>query len=243
MNTIKELFLNIKMRLFFRKKRYVNFPYASVFPPGNHVSAWISVIALITNELNIVNRNLFRQFKGHRSKGTFEVPYYLWLACSHYREAAKFLGISEQNPEISSFIQSLPESIKSQYREVKSTYEPFEGSFVETAIKPVRDTFFHYSKVDSTLWESLWAELRNEHGELSYSGNSIDSSNWEFAEDIRINMIEKSLENSNYSIDQVVPELAHMIVNMVVFGQNVVTEYFSQVPNDSIFQGRAKKNT
>ncbi len=241
MSKIQKYLLNLKMKILFRKRRWLNFAYSSVFPHDEPLSAWISILALMTNELIIVNRNIVNQFTVIRSNGTAEVPYYLWLACSHYREAAKFLGQSMKTPKIEQFIQSLPDSIQQTYSEVKATYEPYKGSFVDLAVKPIRDSFFHYNEITSPLWTPLWRELEDERGEFSMKGGGLDFTRWEFAENIRINMIQKSLEESGFSIEQVIESLGTATVNMVAFGQNVVTEYFSRVESGELANGRAQK--
>jgi len=231
------------MKIRLKQGYWISFPYKYALPPDSIISNWISILGLITNDLSLTNKNLINEFQRNPKKGTPETPYYLWLTCTHYREATKFLNESVKIPEISLFIDSLPESIKEQYENVQKVYNPYDGSFAKTVIKPIRDTFIHYPKLTTIDWASLWSDLKTEEGELHQRGGAIGDSRWIFADDIRINMINKSLEDSGYTIEKVLSPLGAIMTNMITFTQTVIIEYFDGLPEGIISSGKRTKTT
>ena len=69
------------MNLQFKIGFWINFPYKDAFPNTNILSNWIATLAIITNDLTLVNKLLVNEFDKTSSKGSPEVSYYVWLSC------------------------------------------------------------------------------------------------------------------------------------------------------------------
>ena len=115
----------------------VSFRVGDVFPADDVVSPFLVGLCMAVNDLMWLIRRPETDDEG-------ESNYRLYLTCAYYREAAKFLGEGLNQAEVSAFLEDLsPEG--HEYLEVlKESFDPWEGSFAQRALKPVRDNVFHY---------------------------------------------------------------------------------------------------
>lgn len=115
----------------------VSFRVGDVFPADDVVSPFLVGLCMAVNDLMWLIRRPETDDEG-------ESNYRLYLTCAYYREAAKFLGEGLKQAEVSAFLEDLsPEG--HEYLEVlRESFDPWEGSFAQRALKPVRDNVFHY---------------------------------------------------------------------------------------------------
>src|SRR5579883_1258456 len=112
----------------------IKFAIGDLFRPDDPLSMWILGMALIMNDTILVNRHLIDALAKQEGSSP-EGMYFLRLAASHYREAAKFQAQWDRWPLVAAFISALPPELRADYEAFHGSYDPWPGSFVEAVLK------------------------------------------------------------------------------------------------------------
>lgn len=132
------------------------FPLGAIFTSQDGLSNWIMGSAMIMNDVILVNQYAVHELDKSGSDASPEGLYFFRLAASHYREAAKFQSRWDKVDYVETFIAALPEAPRAAYKRFRGSYDPWEGSIVNTWIKPMRDQLFHYpTQLDPQLGPAL----------------------------------------------------------------------------------------
>jgi hypothetical protein len=113
------------------------------FPPDDPVARWMLVLILTLHDLLIVLDRLDRSLD---TAPAHENLYNARLAASHLWEAGTFLRNSTRFPEITEFVEALPETTRQQYATISAATDPQGAGFAQE-LKRLRHHFFHYAKL------------------------------------------------------------------------------------------------
>lgn len=221
------------------EEAWVRFRYADAFPRSEPLGNWVACLALIANDLVHTNARLIELFET-KGRDAPEALYYFWLSSAHYREAAKFLGETLDRPEVDGFVASLPDKAQDLLDAVRSTFVPWEGSFVKEVAKPLRDAFFHYPGPESDEWAAVWGSLSVAEGGVRRTGSEVKDARFVFGDDIRVSLMSRHLGESLEAVGENLRVLSDVIGKLAVFAQHALVEYLSPLAPDRLVQGKPR---
>lgn len=199
----------------------VRFPIGRVFGGDDSLSRWIHGLSLISNDTVVSNTHLVEALAKGDEEPSPEGVYFLRLAASHYREAAKFQGMWDADAEVADFISQLPPGVQSDYQAFLASYNPWEGSFVATTIKRVRDQLFHYPLAGDAEVDAAVHELANHEGVYRSEAN-FASLRALFADDVASQMAFGWMSNQE-DIGKALQRLAELMNGLIRFAEASIT--------------------
>ena len=200
-------------------ERWATFEIGEVFPAHSLLSRWIAGLSLIANDLVLINVQLLQAIDADADESP-EAVFYFWLACAHFREAAKFLGSSTSDQTIRQFIARLPRATLRQWRSVRKSFDPWPGSFVQRALKPLRDHIFHYPPPTDKDWERILAGVSDKTSGVRVLGEeTIGNTRGVFADEIRAEMLGVYLGQNHEEIGESMRLLSQLIGSTVFFAR------------------------
>jgi hypothetical protein len=221
-----------------KPEEWIHFPYEILFSDKTLLPNWICSLAQIANDLGITNMVLEEKMGDDPNNESPEVSYYFALACSHLREATKYLFDTLELPEVKDFVAELDTPAQDNLVAIKSTYEPWENSFIQTVAMPIRNSVFHYPKPDEKEWSDLRIALKDAFGEFRVRGTDITSARFVFADDIRLNYYQLLLKQNNKDLESNISTLAKVGAEIFVFAQIAVIHFMDKMPSENIYKGR-----
>ncbi len=147
-----------------RPRKQIRFKIGEAFPADDSCARLMVALAMATNDLLTVGPLFEEALKAEGEADKGRQIYFFRLMASHLREAVKVLDRAEKNPSFRILIEGLPEGVRKDLQELSKYYRPFNGSFAEKVLKPLRDTVFHYSR-DEDVGAGLRA-IKNEKTEI-----------------------------------------------------------------------------
>lgn len=199
----------------------------SPFPADDPQSALMIRLALISNDLRLTHKWMLEGPHSPGVAGEAQRLYCYALAISQFREAAK--AVVEGFPLSHPLITALNPPLQEDYAAVRASCEPWEGSFAQTALKPVRDAIFHYTVVgmkDRERWTRALHEVADEPCEIHEGPHDLEH-RWLFADEVRARLIVgcPGDEFSQFVAD--VQRLRELMTSLVRFCDGVVAEHLA----------------
>lgn len=213
--------------------RWIRFTIGEAFPRKSLLAVWVAGLATVANDLATASDPIFRVERNVDKQA--DHTYFFWLTCAQYREAAKFVASGLDEEEIARFNRQLPPDTKELLQFVRGSFEPWENSFVETVLKPIRDHLFHYPKVRSREWK----EVLEAHSQTSSSvrlegAGRIRDTRGFFADDIRASLLSHHLGNGPEDWSEAMDYLASLVGALVRYSHEVLAHYLVGLPKESV---------
>jgi len=213
------------------EEKWIKFHFRSAFPASSILSHWISGLTMASNDLNQAHKDYREKANSSGNQPSPEALFYFGLACAQYRETAKFLCKGGQSIKVQEFNKTLPVETINQWEELKKSYEPWKGSFVESVAKPVRDLFFHYPEPTSPKWKSALENLASEESGVCLKNEMrVGDFRGIFADDLRAYFISTCLGTGKDKVNDSVTQVAHLTNTLVNFAQQSLGTYLQKLP-------------
>jgi hypothetical protein len=206
-----------------RENKELRFQLGDFFPENNVVGRWTIVLSIIMNDL-ILSCKLLTDSEQSDALATAKRFYYFRLGCSHLREAIKWLFDTSVNSDIKEFIESFNEETSIHFQKIKCLSVPFEGSFAKKILKPVRDNFFHYPKLDNRTLHDALKGLRAHQMAVSFETGSLSDTRFLYADDLNVAMFWNNFDGE-HELESACKKLTEAICNFIDFGNNVLDAY------------------
>ena len=119
----------------------IRFLIGEILPAADPVARFLTGLCLITNDLTFIANG------GQNGAASDRAPLslrHLHLMSAHLREATKYLHDALQDESARAFLSGLSDEGRQRLTRVESSFTPWQGSFVQSRLKPLRDAVFHY---------------------------------------------------------------------------------------------------
>lgn len=203
------------------------FRMGDAFPANDVVARWVSGLSRILNQLITVNKQLYDIWHDRpESKG--EAIYFFGLVLGHYREATNFDRKYSVVLEVQNFIESLPLAAKEDYRLFRESFDPWEGSLVQSILKDVRNDVFHPGS-DEDIQEAL-----RETADLQSSitvGSVVAELRMDFADEVNTQMVFRHLGNVEEQLRSSIQVIGGPVFALIRFAQRAADTYLAQLPD------------
>ena len=210
---------------------WYRFHIGEAFPCDSVLARWVVGVAGIANDLVQTHVRLLEGFEGQDPLSSPLRMFYFWLACAQLREAVKFMYEGELPKEVAGFISTLPAENRDQWLRVRDFCYPWEGSFVATRIKPLRDKLFHYSKPGEKQWHDVLGGVAAVESGVQVVGEELTRNiRFVFADEVRTALLAHSLGNSEDEIAHSMGQLVNCVGDVVGFAQETVITYLEHLP-------------
>ncbi len=216
-------------------KNEMVFKLKRMFDPDNILSIWVLKLSLIRNDLFYVHRSLIDYLSGTKIATSGEYLYYFRLAASHYREAAKYVEKWNKDNDVISFVSELPVEHREEYRLILDSCTPWETSFVNRILKPIRDNFFHY---DISSFQKDYRKLDDIFTRIVSSGDARNETDFVFADELSINLIFGN--NSKQEIEEILSELSTYMSALISFVDAAIGTYLYNNKSKQAYMIRTK---
>jgi len=207
----------------------LRFKMGEAFPADSVLGKWMVLLSVLLNDLILANEHLVEALDRSGSSPSPEGVYFFRLTCSHFREAAKFLDCAHRQPQVKAFLEVLNSDARRDHDFVRSTFSPWQGSFVETTVKPIRDTFFHYPALGSIELKAALCELAMRETEVLLKGTRIHDVRAVFADEVGVRLALGHL-GDDANIRVAIDRLTEVTTALLRFMDAALTEYFSRLP-------------
>lgn len=211
----------------------LRFKMGEAFPADSVVARWIALLSVLLNDLILANERLVDALDRSGSRPSVEGIYFFRLACSHFREAAKFLDNGHQQPQVKAFIEGLTSDAQRDYDIVRSTFAPWQGSFVEATVRAIRDTFFHYPPLDSIEFETALRELAGGETEVLLGGTRTGDIRAVFADEVGVRLAFGHL-GEGINLKEAIARLWKTITALLRFTRAALLTYLSKLPPGAV---------
>jgi hypothetical protein len=206
----------------------------AAFPRTSELSKFIIGVAMIRNDLMQSNAALAQHLEDSGNQDLEpESFFHFYLSCAQFREAAKFLGESLRVAEILQFTHTLPVVARQHLQAVQSSFEPWNGSFVQRVVKPLRDKMFHYPTPASPEWEGVLTELDQiESGVRVGPHRRQRDLRYLFADELRAGLMFGMLQSDERKkeVSRNLGDLSGLIASYITFADAALLEYINQLP-------------
>lgn len=203
-----------------------------VFPADCTIARFLTRLCVVTNDLilNLENSSREQQRKGRERQGVS--LYYLYTSCSHFREAVKVLDEDLSTPEVKAFVAELDSAAHTHLQSLLSSFTPWQGSFVETRLKPLRDLTFHYlprSDVEESLRQSSGLVTSIDLGTGTYA-----DTRYAFADQVITTVAAVAFGRDEHQMEESLDTFAGHVRSYVFFTHKAVAHYLHKCPK-SVF--------
>ena len=191
----------------------VSFRVGDVFPADDVVSPFLVGLCMAVNDLIWLTRR-------PETDGEGESLYRLYLTCSYYREAAKFLGEGLKQPDVSAFLNDLPAEDRARLEELRASFDPWEGSFAQRVLKPVRDIVFHYpggSKI-----EALLRSLSDSSSHIEMGAGTYEENRYGFADAVLARHVSETWGGSAAELSAGMDRVVELALALIYFAHQAV---------------------
>ena len=198
----------------------VSFRVGDVFPADDVVSPFLVGLCMAVNDLIWLTRR-------PATDGEGESLYSLYLTCSYYREAAKLLGEGLKQPEVSAFLNDLPPEDRARLEELRASFDPWEGSFAQRVLKPVRDIVFHYpggSKI-----EALLRSLSDSNSYIEMGAGTYEENRYGFADAVLARYVSETWGGSAAELSAAMDRVVELALALIYFAHQAVALRLRQV--------------
>jgi hypothetical protein len=166
-----------------------------------------------------------------------DATYYFWLACAQYREAAEFLR-KRKPPEVAAFMAQLPPDVQQHWAKVAPSFTPYEGSFVDKVLRPLRNKLFHYPEPGSKEMErALRAASQHISGVRVVGEEKLGNVRGVFADEVRARLLGEYLHGANdededeeLGLRETMRKISRLMSSLIAFAHGSLAEYLVQLP-------------
>jgi predicted DNA binding CopG/RHH family protein len=210
---------------------WVTFAIGDVFPADSPLSAWIAGLSTIANDLLFVHEPLLSESEEAESARVYS----FWLVCAQYREAARFIASGLKEASVISFNEQLDAEVNEMLEHLRRSFDPWEGSFVQTVAKPIRDRLFHYPNVGDPEWKGILSAHSNTRSGISFRGSRrVKDTRSLFADDLRAALLSHYLGMSEAEMGESMAELASLVGLLARVSHQSLGAYLQSVPPKSV---------
>jgi hypothetical protein len=214
--------------------RWATFRFGDAFPADSVTARWAAGMTLIANDLLQVNLGVVEASDAADDQSS-QALYLFWLACAHYREAAHFMQKGSQVPEIRESIARLPEQTREHWAAIQKSFEPWEGSLIQTMLKPLRDNFFHYPKPTDQKWGPILTRVADRRSGVRVRGSeTVGSVRGVFADDLRAELLSQYMGVTPDELGGTMRVLADLIGKTVLFAHEVLVQHLQSLPDEMV---------
>ena len=206
----------------------VNFRIGDVFPPDDAVSQFLTGLCLVVNDVMLVTRHMDRIYETPEGRSRVNT-YYLYLTCAYYREAAHFLQMGFDNEEVEEFLRLLTPAGQGHLNTVRSSFTPWEDSFVERNLKPIRDVVFHYKTLPLNVIGRLLGKASDDASSIEMGGGSYLEKRYEFADAVFEELVLDVWGRSVEELTAVLEETARLVFALTYFAHEALALHLDQV--------------
>lgn len=200
----------------------MQFKIADIFPHDNILARHMVRIFLIINQLTYVHEKFIELQDDESINKEGKSLFLLRLNCSLLREAMKLFSEAEKNHEFLNLLSQLPAESKEMLDEFRKFYEPYNGSFTELILKPVRDNFFHF--IDDSGIESLLKKNAQNISEIIF-GRRFKDLYVKFADDISSDLLVDQLKKSGLTLIDAIKDVSRIGVIILKISEQLMTIY------------------
>jgi hypothetical protein len=214
------------------REQWARFEMSAAFPANSTLAGWIAGITMIANDLIHSNVILVNAMDSQDAAISSDSIYYFWLSCAQYREAADFLRESSRIPEVSSFVGQLSPDAHQRLTEITASFTPWDGSIVNTVMRPLRNKLFHYPKPDSQVWRKALEGVAAQRSGVRIIGEEkIGNVRAVFADEIRAQLLGDYLgTNDHAQLRETIAQISKLVSCLVAFAHEALTTYLLQLP-------------
>lgn len=225
-----------------KKGTWIKFKFADMFPSGSPVAKFVAGLALIENDLVSTNKTLIAALEQSEPNISPEGRQHFWQATAQYREAAKYIEEALHIPEVAAFILALPPDVQKNAEEVKKSCTPWEGSFVKTISKPIRDNLFHYPCPTDSAWDKVLDSLKEQESGIRFCGELLSDTRLIFADEIRVTLLAQYLGSNYAEMAESMTKLASFISAAINLSQHSLNKYLEDLPAGTFRTEEALEN-
>jgi len=204
-----------------------------IFPSESPVARFLVRACIIRNDLVLAQEATGREYAREDEHRPGVPIYHLFVASAHYREAAKVIHEELEHPAVAKFVESLSPQTQQRLKRLTQSFTPWPGSFVETRLKPLRDTVFHYPTAEDV--ERALREIRESETGIDFRGGTYLDTRYTFADDVLMGITQEHIGADEAEIEATLTELATLIQEYVYFVHEAVTTYLDRF-NEGLFR-------
>ena len=202
-----------------------NFRVGDVFPADAVVSPFLVGLCMAVNDLMWLTRR-------PETDGDGESNYRLYLICAYYREAAKFLGEGLKQAEVSAFLKDLSPEGREYLEVVRESFDPWEGSFAERALKPVRDIVFHYPR--RSEMRALLRRLSDSNSHIEMGACTYMENRYGIADDVLATYVSDTWGGSVSELSAAMKRVVGLALALTYFAHEAVALRLRQVDSRAL---------
>jgi len=198
------------------------FRIGDVFPAEDRVAQFLVGLCMAMNDVTLVFQQMDRLSDTPRAASR-ENTYYMYLACAYYREAAYFLELGLADGEVTAFLDGLSGHGKAELERVRASFSPWEGSYVATRLKPIRDVLFHYKPWALERIEPYLRRAAHDLSAIEMGGGRYVDHRYEFADAVFEEFVQEVWGHSEQDLTVVMKELVDLVLAFTHFVHEAVT--------------------
>ena len=202
------------------------FRFADVFPPEDAVSQFLVGLCMAVNDVTLSIKNDVA-LSEHGTAG--EGNYSLYLMCAYYREAAKFLHLWLEDEQVAAFLEDLSPDHHKRLAKLRKSFTPWNGSFVQDSVKPVRDVVFHYTTISPSTLRTCLERASDRRVDIELGAGTYRDSRYSFADEILATYIHEAWGASESQLNAIVERVADLVLDLVYFTHAAVDLRLAQV--------------
>lgn len=203
----------------------VSFRVGDVLPADDVVSPFLVGLCMPVNDLMWLTRR-------PETDGAGESIYPFYLTCAYYREATKFLGEGLKQVEVSAFLKNLSPEGREYLEVVRESFDPWEGSFTERALKPVRDNVFHYPCCSEI--RALLSGLSDSNSHIEMGAGTYGENRYGFADDVLARYVSEMWGGSVSELRAAMERVAKLVSALTYFVHEAVALRLRQVDSRAL---------
>ena len=203
----------------------IRFRIGAVFPPEDSVARFVCGLGIAVNDLTITNEQTTGEFARPDGGRAGISLHYMYVLCAHYREIAKFLVNALKDPQVGAFVGNLPAEARVDLEAVRRSFSPWNDSFVQSKLKPVRDVVFHYMDWTKSALADALLDAGNSESGIDVGDGTYAASRYDFADEVIRAAAVKDWGSTESQIGSVLQQLSELVLAFTRFGHAAVTTY------------------
>lgn len=191
------------------------------------MSQFLVGLCMAANDLTLLVRRVEQVPEGN----TGESNYYLYLLCSYYREATKYVHGWLSDAEISAFLDDLSPQGREHMDKVIESFAPWDDSFVKNDLKPVRNIIFHYTRNPSDM-QSCLERVSDIRSHIELGDGTYFETRYGFSDDVLATSVANAWGDSIPQLKSVMEQVVELALAFRYFASHVVTLRLERVHPD-----------
>lgn len=200
----------------------------------NAIHLWILSYAMALQDLTRINRILLKSLNEESSSDNF---YYFKINIGHLREAHNLIRKSFENKKMSNYLKSVKD-VHQMFDEIVNINDgDNKDSFGKAVLFNIRNNVFHYPdelddfKVFEQVIDDLYENRFVTKAILSNHENEGFSQDYQFADEIQLNVIEKIGQDykNELEFENLVQKISLLTAKIVKLLETVVLDFITKV--------------